>query len=183
MAWSEGRPWSLSRRDRAQTSEWPTRWGGRDVAWPEPPAPVPIDPLAHGVALICWRLPRGCGAATNRITRWPSIDTAVPCPCGPHCEGKHALVFADHGRVRVRSVHEPPTPDLADELRQLYPPLGPRKGRPKSTLAGGLMPAATPSYPRPRSEAKGELQLEDSPSHTPQDWRQRWACKPLMTTG
>jgi hypothetical protein len=40
--------------------------------------------------------------------------------------------------------------------------------------------AATPSHTR---IPQAVLQPEDSPCHTSQDWRQRWARKPLMTTG
>ena len=190
-----------SRRDRCEASDWPTPWSGPDdTPWPKPHVPRPIDPSATGVMLLCWRGPNG--ALSDRMTRWPNTDTEVPCPCGPACEGRHALVFADHGRVRVRGIHEPPRPNLADELRkwELY-----RKRRssglwPKEKRRVATFTATTPPTPRqvhampPRREIHAaaesggknraaytnpEPQVETSPN----DWRQRWARRPSTTTG
>jgi hypothetical protein len=172
---------SLSRRARSQGSDWPTLWCGSEH-WPKPHIPEPIDPDADGVVLLCWRAPHGGGTATtHRIAKWPDLDTAVPCPCGPKCEGRHALVFADHGRVRVRSVHEPTPPNLSDELRHLYPPPPrPRRIRqPKSTQARQRQVAGTLATPTTPHTPQGESQR----CHAARDWRQRWARKLLMTIG
>ncbi len=100
------------------------------------PKPEPRKRKA-GAAVVCWRRPYSNIEAATRITLCADTWEAetFPCPCGPRCEHRHAVVFADHGQLRVRRIHEPPKPDLADELRLLYPPppSTPRKGRPKST--------------------------------------------------
>lgn len=48
-------------------------------------------------------------------------ERALGGGCGPRCEGRHMIVYSDGTRLHVLSgTHEPPAPDLAEQLSALY---------------------------------------------------------------
>ena len=124
---------------------------------------------SHAV-IICHRDPRyaydGSGTKYLRGSQWTrgaDGDEAIEAErelcargCGPGCLGRHTLVWfdGDESFTARLGMHEP-VPDLADELRELYPKLrarGERKPHWRDRIPGPPCTWPTPDWANPPLE-------------------------------